>query len=377
MPSKRFFHRIADNQQADGALERTAQATLGALAPIYGAGAWAKRLLHDLGLRETHRLPAAVFSVGNISMGGTGKTPVSVWVARWLAGKGKRPAVLSRGYGRADEDALVVVHDGTKRLAKTREAGDEPVLLGQLLGDVPVIACADRARGGRHALKRFKADALVLDDGFQHVRLERQADIVLVDSTRPLFSLRLFPRGSLREPLGSLSRAHLLVLTRCENEKRADRLAKALHKRFPHVPVVRTRFDVTGLRVLATGERLEPAALKGERVILACGVGNPDSVKLTVRQLGARIVGSRILEDHAEWTKREELACDSARQKAGARWLVVTEKDAVKIRELGRPADTILVLETELAFLAKRDRVVMERALDARLQAGRVRGYLN
>lgn len=375
MPFRALFRRVADDRSASGTLDNLVQWTLSAVSPVYGVGAWANRLLHESGVRRRERLPAIVFSVGNVTLGGTGKTPFTVWLAQWLASEGKRPAILSRGYGRSG-DGVVVVHDGKRLRAGTREGGDEPVMMAKRLRTVPIVVGADRVEAGRVALRRFAVEALVLDDGLQHVALERQGEIILLDATRPLGDLRLFPRGTLREPLGVLSRAHLIVLTRCDQSKRADRLARGLAKQVPSVPIVRTRVAIKDLVRPATREVFEPARLADACVMLVCGVGNPGAVRKTVEGLGATVVVNRALDDHARPTRRQLLKWDAERAAAGARWLLVTEKDAVKLAETGVQPDSLLVLRAEIAFMDGADEERAAKALRARLRLKGVRALL-
>lgn len=373
---ERLFHRLADEGEPESAAASLLQNGLAALAPLYGAGAATNRLLHEYGVRQRRALPAIVFSVGNITLGGTGKTPFTVWLARWLAKEGKRPVVLTRGYGREDEDRLLVVHDGRRLRTGTREAGDEPVLIARTLGDVPVVACADRHKAGRYALRRFPVETLVLDDGFQHVALERQADIVLLDATRPLSRLRVFPRGTLREPLGALERAHLIVLTRCDQARGGGAFARSLQKRFPSVPIVRTKLAPTSLRDLSSGERVDLSELRGKRVVLAAGVGHPASVRRTVASLGARVVRTFSPGDHPQYRKEDVLRWDAVRRRMEADWIVVTSKDAIKLRELGTLPDHVLELRTAVRFLDAKEERRATRVLRSRLHARRVRGHI-
>lgn len=371
-----LFQRLADDRRPATAMEAAVQATMSAASPFYAAGAILNRLLHDTGLRERGSLPAIVLSVGNITVGGTGKTPFCLWLVALLKKEGKRPVILTRGYGREDEERLVVVHDGTKLLAGTREAGDEPVLLARSLGDTPVIACSDRHKAGRHALKRFEADTLILDDGFQHHALHRQGDIVLVDSTRPLSTLRLLPRGTLREPASVLSRAHLIVLTRWNQAANPGRVLREVRHLAPSVPVVRAKLTIASAVDLASREALDLPALKGKRAFLFCAVANPESVRRSAEELSLNLVGSKILPDHERPTKAMLLKCDSARRRLGADYLVVTEKDAVKLTELGNLPPGIIALRARLEMVSPKDQTRAESAIRSRLHSRTLRGYL-
>jgi tetraacyldisaccharide 4'-kinase len=376
MARRPLFHRIADQQKPKSALESLAQGLAAAAAPVYGVAAFGHRLLHDLGVRDRQELASIVLSVGNITMGGSGKTPFTKWLARWLKSDGRAVAVLSRGYGREDEDRLVIVHDGRKLRATTREGGDEPVQIARALGNVPVIACSDRHRAGKMAERRFSVDTLVLDDGFQHHALARQGDIVLVDSTQPLEGLRLFPRGTLREPLAALGRAHLIVLTRCKDEKAVAGQWRALRARFPHVPVVRSRFAPASYLELHTGRRRVLQRHEGQKALLVCGVANPAAVRATAKEAGLKVVRMIALPDHAHPTKADLLKWDALRRRLKADVVVVTDKDAVKLREMGAMPEGFLVLRIKLDWLTEADEKLAKKAIRSRLRKGHVRGLL-
>ena len=188
---------------------------LAPLGTLYGALVRTRLRLYRSGLLKTENVGAPVISVGNITAGGTGKTPLVEWAARALAGEGRRACVLTRGYGRADERRRVVASDGRSVLADAVECGDEPRLLAEkLLGAASVVCDRDRVAAARWAREHLGADAFVLDDGFQHLRIARDLDIVTLDATAPWGGGHLLPRGRLREPPGSLARADCVVITR-------------------------------------------------------------------------------------------------------------------------------------------------------------------
>lgn len=376
MGLKEWITRLADDRPADGKLASAAQSALAGMAPLYGIGAWANRVLHDIGAKESHRVAAPVFSVGNVTVGGTGKTPFCMLLVEWLRAQGKRPAIVTRGYGRDDENALVVVHDGRRLRATTREAGDEPVLLARALKDVPVVACADRTRAAEVILRRGIADTIVLDDGFQHHKLKRDADIVLVDATRPLSRLRLLPRGTLRELPGTMRRAHLIVMTRWGQSRDAKRALADAKAAAPSVPIVRTRVVVTSASHIATREAVELASLRGKRAVLLCGVGNPQSVESTARELGIEIAARRFLQDHATITKELLMRMDSVRSRVRADMLLVTEKDAVKLAELGSLPHELIAIRATAQWVSERDADLAHKVLRARLDARPVRGLV-
>src|SRR5205823_10945352 len=192
------------------------------LAPLWLASQCYRGLVHGhlasytWGVRRRRKLPCVVVSIGNLTLGGTGKTPLTMWVARWYQQQGWRVAVLSRGYGARPPTRLRVVSSGDGPLIDWQAAGDEPYLLACCLPGVPVLICQDRYRTGRYAYEQFGAHVLILDDGFQHYTLQRDLDIVLIDASNPFGSGSLFPCGILREPLRALRRADAMVLTRME-----------------------------------------------------------------------------------------------------------------------------------------------------------------
>ncbi len=357
-------------------MDSAAQLAASAVSSVYGAGAFLDRFLHEAGVRPRRALPAVVLSVGNITVGGTGKSPFCLWLLEFLRRENRQCVLISRGYGREDEDELVVVHDGNRLRASTRQAGDEPVMLARSLGDVPVIACADRHQAGAYALKKFNVDTLVLDDGFQHHALHRQGDIVLVDSTKRLSSLRLLPRGSLREAPSVLARAHLIVLTRWNQSKCRGAVLREVKQVAPSVPVVRAHVEVTSAVELSSRDAVPLDALSGKSAFLLCAVANPYSVRESVAATGLKIIGSKILKDHERVTKEQLLKLDSVRRHAGADYLVVTEKDAVKLTELGNLPPGIIALRARLKMASEADEKRAHAAIRSRLHVRTLRGYL-
>ena len=192
---------------------------------LYGAVTRTRLSLYRRGTFHTTKLDRPVISVGNITTGGTGKTPLVEWVAKTFAAKGKKVCILTRGYGRKDPHLQVIVSDGYGVLASPSEAGDEPYLLAtKLTGQAAVISSADRIAAGQEAIKDFGTDCFVLDDGFQHLRLARDLNIVTIDATNPWGGGRLLPYGRLRETLEGLSRADCVVITRCDQVESVDAL---------------------------------------------------------------------------------------------------------------------------------------------------------
>ncbi len=310
-----------------GALGAAARVGLRVLSWGWAAGAWAKEAGYTMGLRRSRRLEVPVISVGNLAVGGTGKTPFVAWLARRLLEQGHRPGILARGYGGPLPE---------------RTLNDEGLVLAHLLGsDVPQIQDPDRVRGGRALLEQHpKVDVILLDDGFQHRRVARDLDIVLLDAMEPFGLGHLLPRGRLRERPGGLRRAGAAVLTRTERVR--DDVAEAALKKiasFVRGPLARARTE--------TVPRSLRDELGGAAVFAVCGIGNPAAFLGTLADLGTRIVGRRILQDHEVLPQSTWLDISAQAREAGAECIVTTRKDAVKYDDL--PSEVVVIdVETVL-----------------------------
>lgn len=329
--------RFADILERNGFVWRNA-AWIPSL--LYEAAVEARGESYRKGWVETVRMPVPVFCVGNMTVGGSGKTPGVHWLAEYLLSKGRRPAILTRGYGRRDEDELLVVSDGKAILADARAAGDEPVLLARRLPSVPVVAAADRASAARKAMEDFAADCLVLDDGFQHIRLFRNLDLVCVDASSPhSFGLgsrglrrALLPAGALREPLSGLARAGLIFLTKINHVDfhEAAVLREQLSELAPGVPQIPVRYGMT-FADPASGRDVSPEELKGLRVLTVCGLARPKTFEDAVKEAGADVLPMRFA-DHHFFTEAEMSRIVDAAAKDRRR-IIVTEKDFQRLPE--------------------------------------------
>ena len=305
--------------------------------------------LYNRKLLTSDRLPVPVISVGALTAGGAGKTPVVRYLARKLRDAGYRPAVLSHGYGR-NSRATQTVRPGTP----WQEAGDEPAFLASTLPDVPVVVGPSRTTAGRLAIDRHGADVLLLDDGFQHRSTARAVDIVVHDASGQL-SLpgpeckpgRLLPAGPYREPVSSLRRARALVLTRTDQARSAAVDTAHIKEEFPHLAVIEAVYEPAGLRRLDAGldggqddgldnglddsTQLPPDWLAGREVIVLCGIANPASFVQTVTDAGGRVTRVLAYRDHHPFTSADLDRAWSLAEASGAECVVTTEKDAVRI----------------------------------------------
>ena len=311
-----------------------------ALGWLFGFVARARLQAYRVGVFSRHRLAGPVVSVGNLSVGGSGKTPVVLRIAARLRDLGLEVAVLSRGYGGRFDGEVLVVSDGQSVLARATEAGDEPVMLARSLPGVVVAVGPRRDVVGREVERRFGPRVHVLDDGFQHLRLERDLDVVCLDvhdlQDRPL------PAGRLREPPEAVERADLVLLTRLEAATEAE--LQALEGRFGPARTHRVSRRVRGWFSLDGSEAGSPG-----RAFLFAGIARPERFEHDAAEAGATVVGREFFTDHHRYHRSEVEALGSRARAAGADALATTAKDAVRLE--GLSADTsglpVVVLQVE------------------------------
>lgn len=295
------------------------------LSFLYGAVTRTRLSLYRRGTFHSTKLNRPVISIGNITTGGTGKTPLVEWVARTVAASGKKVCILTRGYGRDNPERMVVVSDGKTVLATPNEAGDEPFLLAtNLVGVAAVISSVDRVAAGNEAIRQFDTDCFVLDDGFQHLRLERDLNILTIDATNPWGGGHLLPYGRLREPLSGLSRADCIVITRTDQVNDLDKLQTEIRKHAGAIPVFQSRINTSQIVSLdGSSQALVPP------VAAFCAVGNPRSF---FKQVPHEVVLERAFADHHRYSQSEIDSLIETARRAGANSLITTTKDAVKLR---------------------------------------------
>jgi tetraacyldisaccharide 4'-kinase len=319
-------------------MSSSSSVVLAPLSVLYGAVTRTRLALYERGFLKLSKLDAPVISVGNITTGGTGKTPLVEWVARALDCEGRKVCILTRGYGRENPNTRIVVSDGQKILANHLEAGDEPRLLAEdLLGLAAVISDADRFAAGQWAIKELGSDVFILDDGFQHLRLERDLNIVTIDATNPWGGGHLLPYGRLREPRPVLARADCVVITRADNARDLDSLRSEIEELSHRRPIFISRMKVRGLRRLEDQFSKEAYASNQsiEQPIGAfCAIGNPLAF---IKQLEAENLDLRSIQefpDHFRYDQSDVSTVVERAKGAGAKSLVTTAKDAVKLRAL-------------------------------------------
>jgi tetraacyldisaccharide 4'-kinase len=279
-----------------------------------------------------------VISVGNLTLGGTGKTPLTEWIANCLANTNRRVCVLSRGYGRRDARRRVIVSNGISILSDAATAGDEAFLLAEKLkGHAVVISDADRASAARWAIENFGSDVFVLDDGFQHLGLARTLDVVTLDATNPWGNRRVFPAGILREHPEGVARADCVVLTRVDHSDQLEKLEREIRELSQDLPIFRSRMKIESLRPAnsTTGiPSLSSNEIKTSAVAAFCGIGNPGSFFAQLRSEGYELAHTRAFRDHHAYVQADIDGIVRESIAAGARTLLTTAKDEVKLREL-------------------------------------------
>ncbi len=316
------------------------------LAWLYGGVVRAHSALYRSGILKQQRVNALVVSVGNVTVGGTGKTPFTAWLARELANRGVNVGIVSRGYGRKSR-GTVVVSNGKQILADVYESGDEPQLLALKTPGVPVIADEDRSRGCREAERHFDCTALLLDDAFQHHRLHRDVDIVLVNAQVGFGNAYLLPAGPLREPLRALRRASQIVLTHCHSLEQAPELVAQIRRR-SSAPLSCADYTFTGL-ISPSGRRKSVDWLRGKRVVAVAGIANPHSFFQTLTRLEAVVTHTAAFVDHHWYTRRDVARVRRLVRETRAQAVVTTEKDLVRLTPLlGDDTHDWLALEAEL-----------------------------
>ena len=303
------------------------------LGPIYGFAMQVRQVLYRHSILPRKRLAVPVISVGNLVLGGTGKTPVVKHLAQLLQNNGYSPAIISRGYRGTAKHSVNIVSNGEKLLLSPLEGGDEPTMLAQSLPNIPVLTGKRRAIPALYAVEQYNTHSIVLDDGFQHLGIERDIDIVLFDATTLAGNSRIFPGGPLREPVSALKRCHCFLITGIneDNRKRAELFTDLLQQRFPEKPVFHLKTN--GLSI--QGKTVSNNFLDNyEPAFAFCGIANPQRFLVSLEKQGVNIGGFHALSDHVRYTEKLlSQLCQKAKE-SGSRSLITTEKDGVKLVEI-------------------------------------------
>jgi tetraacyldisaccharide 4'-kinase len=316
------------------------------LSLFYGAGARGRRLLYRRGWRQPKRLPAPVVSVGNLTVGGTGKTPLTAWLARALQEQGQRVAILSRGYG-GRRKSLTCLSDGQRLLARPPQTGDESFWLARTLPGVPVYTGPSRYEAGLAAWRAHRPDLFLLDDGFQHFQLSRDLDIVLLDAAAPFGNGLLLPAGPLREPVRTLDTAQVIILTRFDPQQHQSQLIE-MRQRFPDKSILTAAVAPVGVAVHPGRESQGVESLQALPLYAFAGMANPQVFFNTLTALGVELQGRRSFPDHWAYTAPELQEMVRMAREAGAAGLITTSKDWARLGELWQGELPLWVLAVEI-----------------------------
>ncbi len=330
-----------------------------AISKGYGLGVRLRTAAYDKGIFKTRHLPCVVVSIGNVTLGGSGKTPLTVYIAKTLQRLGYRVTVISRGYGGTAEKSGSIVSDGSQVLVSADVSGDEPFMMAQQLAGTPILVGADRYRSGMLAVRRFNPDVILLDDGFQHRRLARDLDLVLVDAQKPGGNGYLFPRGVLREPLTSVLRGHAAVLTRTQSDrKKLNNRLRSLLVSIPvfisqHRPKIVKSIPVAPISEGPAGNRA-PARdlgfLKGKRVLAFSGIATNEDFFGVLRDAGCLLVHTMPFRDHHRYSRSDIGRIRQNVDTQQVNYVLTTEKDYYRMPHSADWNFTLVVVGVDIVF---------------------------
>lgn len=353
-------------EQRKGKRAAMMRAFLFLLSKIFEGAVKLRRFLYNVRILRDSTLGVQVIAIGNLTVGGTGKTPVVEKFARELQDQGRHVAILSRGYRskppplrkrlvnkllfREDRTPPRIVSDGKSLLLDSETAGDEPYMLASNLKDVVVLVDKDRVKSGRYAIEKFGCDTLLLDDGFQYWKLRgRRRDIVLIDCQQPFGNERMLPRGTLREPPSHLARASTIFITKSDG--RTEELRERISEHNPNAPVIECIHHPMYFEDVFTGERMGIEFLRDKRVASLSGIAQPESFEKSLVGIGAELVYSKRFADHHRFTQQEVINAINRSKKRQAELIITTQKDAVRFPKIDRRDIPILFMRVEIKIL--------------------------
>lgn len=359
------------NQQRPGYRASLLRGILFICSKLYSLiGVKTRRFLYNVRILRDSTLGVQVIAIGNLTFGGTGKTPVVEKFARELQDQGRKVAILSRGYRskppplrnrlidklmfREDTTPPRVVSDGKSLLLNSETAGDEPYMLASNLKDVVVLVDKDRVKSGRFAIEKFGCDTLLLDDGFQYWKLRgRRHDVVLVDCQQPFGNEHLQPRGSLREPPSHLARAHTIFITKSDG-KTAD-LRRRIAQYNSTAAVIECIHHPLYFEDVFTGQRHGMEVLKGRKVASLSGIAQPESFEQSLTNIGSTVVYSKRFADHHRFSQQEILNTINRAKKRQAEFIITTQKDAVRFPKIDRRDLPFYFMRVEIKIMSGAD----------------------
>jgi tetraacyldisaccharide 4'-kinase len=331
-------------------------------AKLYELAVRLRVVAYETDYLKSKRLDAFVISVGNITVGGTGKTPFVTYIARYMRREDRATAILTRGYGRQSKGRRLLndprrkapddsPHETAQNQANENylEFGDEPLMMARDMAGVPIVIDKNRYEGGLWAQQEFGADVVILDDGYQHLALERDLNILLLDATDPFGGFEMVPFGRLREPLYGLKRADLIIVTRADKAfDQAQMLSIINYFCGDKIPVLYFYSTIRALRLLTTNEVYDASAFTGWNVVVLCGIGNPQAFSEDLLQLGIVIAAENFFDDHHAYTEEEFNQTLQLAREVGAEAIITTEKDAVRLSSFKHVDMPIYAAQLEL-----------------------------
>ena len=360
-----FFLEVVLGERNDFKAKLT-RATLFGGSKVFTVIVKLRRWLYNVRILRDKTLGVQVIAIGNLTVGGTGKTPVVEKFARELRDAGRNVAILSRGYRsrpaplhqkflnkillREDQTPPRVVSDGKSLLLDSETAGDEPYMLASNLKDVVVLVDKDRVKSGRYAIQKFGCDTLLLDDGFQYWHLRgRRHDVVLIDCQQPFGNEHLLPRGTLREPPSHLARAHTIFITKSDGKTAA--LRERIAKLNTTAAVIECVHQPMYFEDVFTGERKGLDLLAGKKVASLSGIAQPESFENSLVKLGSELVYSKRFADHHRFSQQEILNAINRAKKRQADFIITTQKDAVRFPKIDRRDLPFYFMRVEIQIL--------------------------
>jgi len=348
--NKEYYLSILSGHQR-GLFATIIRSFLSVLAFLYLAGLHTRSALYRYGITKRKTLPAKVISIGNITAGGTGKTPLVEFLARYLRTKKKKIAILSRGYGgRIPSGSECDKSPENGKFKNRNGVNDEYLILSENLEGIPILLGKNRLYNGEKAIINYGSECLILDDGFQHIKLKRDLDIVVIDALNPFAGEHLIPRGFLREPVKGLKRADLFVISHCNqiNEDRLRTLYTKLQNFNKNIYICESIHEPAYLENISDNSLWNTSWLRGKRIYGLCAIGNPQSFAVTLKELGVCLVQFRTYLDHHAYTQAELDNVIAEAKHLGADAIVVTQKDAVKLRNKDIHDANVMSLKIEI-----------------------------
>lgn len=327
------------------------------LSLLYSTIVKFRLFLYREGILKSKEIDCKVISVGNITVGGTGKTPTVEFLARQLNNRGYKVAILSRGYKGKKTSEINIVSDGKNIYLGPDESGDEPYMLAKKLKNIPVLVGSNRYKLADYAVKNLGINTILLDDGFQHIQLKRDLDILLVDGKKGFGNGYTLPRGPLREPVSSIRRAALTMITKADGD--TEEIKKQLEQEHPSIKIIKSTYKPKSLKSVLDPREKELSDMKGKNIFTLSAIANPSYFSMLIKSLGGVITGESEFPDHYSYTLNDMETVIEKAKKAGADYVVTTEKDAVKLEKLSFSADLpVYFLEIGLDLLGREEEFI-------------------